>query len=135
MLVCSGCGKAMWGATMNSNPHGKRYTYRRYFCSTAKRLGRRAGGCRTNAVEPDRIRDDVVAILQKDLLNPRALARLQKSLAARRDLAASEVVDRRKALKAGLDELAAQITTATRRLGSIPDDMVADLVAQVQTWK
>jgi site-specific DNA recombinase len=135
MLVCDGCGQRMWGVDKSTTRNGKKFVYKRYVCSTSRRYRVARGRCRTRSVAQDVIRDDVVRLLQKELLNPKALASLRQTAARLSGEAAEDVVRQRRGLKARAAELDKQIATATARIGVVPDDLLADLLAQIKKWK
>jgi DNA invertase Pin-like site-specific DNA recombinase len=135
LMVCGRCGEPMWGMHRGTTKAGKKYAYRYYGCSVARRKGCRPGGCKTNAVGDTEALEGVVRKVQEHLLNPKALARLKARLEAVSEAQAGEAEATREALRQRAARLAEQVATGTRRLTLVPDDVVPGLVKELGVLK
>jgi DNA invertase Pin-like site-specific DNA recombinase len=134
MARCGSCGSKVWGVRVGCKNNGKIYTYRRYQCSHAKRYGKRSP-CPPCKIKPEQLRDDVVKVLQEDLLNPRALARLQKALTDTAGQAREEIIRQRRALREKAAALDAQMATGSKRLTLVPDELVDGLLDELKALR
>jgi hypothetical protein len=134
LLYCGSCDQPMWGTTLKRGKANE-YTYERYICSSARTQGARRSGCPYCLVRPEKVRDDVVKILQTELLNPQALARLQATLGNLSRKTQDEVIARRRALKEKAAVLDAQIATGSRRISLVPDELLAGLLEDLKAQK
>jgi DNA invertase Pin-like site-specific DNA recombinase len=125
LLVCGRCG---WRMTGHRNA-GRRY----YRCTRYTHEGKHA--CGGHYIPENKVFRAVVRKLQVEVFNPENLKRLREETRRQEQEAARERPRRYDDLAARLADLDREIEAGGMRLLKIPEDLVADVAAQLRRMK
>jgi DNA invertase Pin-like site-specific DNA recombinase len=135
LLVCGHCGSRMLGR-VGWGRHTKR---RVYLCSAYQRWGK--AGCKCHWVDEQTLlhgadgKKGLIAILERDFLNPAHLAELRQEIRRRAEEAHRKDPAEARRLRGQVADLEGKIRQGNERLAVVAVDMVPGLSETIRGWR
>jgi site-specific DNA recombinase len=136
MLRCGNCGSVMWGVVTNKKRTGKpEWESRVYACANYMRRGGRRSKCGMNAIKESTLLKIVAKRISEYFSNPELVAQVQAEMTRQHRNRTMDTEGRAQQMRKRLAALEVLIATSSRRLVSVPDDLVPTVVEELRALK